>query len=110
MEDVLEQIVGEIWDETDIVEPEVVEKAEGGIELDGDMVIPDFIDLIGLNAEEFEPESGTVGGWTLEIFGRFPKVGDSFRYGNMELTVLSMSDGRRVEKVLVKLDPPEEKD
>lgn len=109
MEDVLEQIVGEIWDETDIVEPEVVEKAEGEYELDGDMVISDFIDLAGLNAEEFEPESGTVGGWTLEMFGRFPKVGDSFRYENMEVTVLNMSDGRRVEKILVKLDAPAEK-
>lgn len=105
MEDVLEQIVGEIWDETDTVEHEVIERAEGEYELDGDMVISDFVDLLGLNDESFEPESDTVGGWTIEMFGGFPSEGDSFRYEDLSVTVLGMSDGRRVEKVLVKRDP-----
>lgn len=110
MEDVLEQIVGEIWDETDTVEQEVVETAEGEYELDGSMVITDFIELLDLNEEAFEAESGTVGGWTLEMFGRFPKVGDSFRYENMTVTVLSMVDGRRVDRIQVEIDDPEKKD
>ncbi len=109
MEDVLEQIVGEIWDETDTVEHEVVERAQGEYELDGDMVVSDFVELFQLNEEDFEPESDTVGGWTIEMFGGFPKEGDSFRYEDLDVTVLSMSDGRRVEKVLVKRDAqPEE--
>ncbi len=110
MEDVLEEIVGEIWDETDTVEQEVVEKAEGEYELDGSMVIADFMELLGLSEEAFEAESGTVGGWTLEMFGAFPKVGDSFRYENMTVTVLGMVDGRRVDRIQVKLDDPEKKD
>lgn len=108
MEDVLEQIVGEIWDETDTVEQEVVEKADGEYELDGSMVITDFMELLSLSEEEFEPESETVGGWTLEMFGGFPKAGDSFRFENMLVTVLEMVDGRRVDKVLVKVDKEEE--
>ena len=110
MEDVLEQIVGEIWDETDVVEQEVVEKAEGEYELDGSMVITDFMELLGLSEEEFEPESETVGGWTLEMFGTFPKEGDSLRYESMTVTVLEMVDGRRVDKVLVKVDTETEKE
>ncbi len=105
MEDVLEQIVGEIWDETDIVEHEVVQRDNGEYELDGTMVIDDFLELLGFDEESFEAESGTVGGWTVESFGTFPKVGDSFRYENLTVTVLEM-DGRRVEKVLVKVDEP----
>ena len=107
MEDVLEQIVGDIWDETDTVEQEVVERAEGEYELDGDMVLTDFLELLGLDEESFEAESSTVGGWTVESFGDFPQVGDSFRYRDLTVTVQAM-DGRRVEKVLVKRDPPEE--
>ena len=102
MEDVMEQIVGDIWDETDTVEQEVVQRADNEFEVDGDMVIADFLELIGIREEDFEAESETVGGWTVEMFGEFPKAGDSFSYQNMDLTVLSM-DGRRVEKVLVKL-------
>ena len=104
MEDVLEQIVGDIWDETDQVEQEVVQRAENEFEVDGDMTISDFLELTGIREDDFEAESETVGGWTVERFGEFPGVGDSFSYGNLMVTVLAM-DGRRVEKVLVRLDP-----
>ena len=104
MEDVLEQIVGDIWDDTDVIEQEIVERAEGEYELDGDMSIYDFLDLAGIPEEDFEAESSTLGGWTVERFGAFPKKGDSFRYENITVTVLKM-DGRRVEKLLVKAEP-----
>ena len=104
MEDVLEQIVGDIWDDTDVIEQEVVERAEGEYELNGDMNIYDFLELVGVPEESFEAESATLGGWTVEQFGGFPKAGDSFRYENFTVTVLSM-DARRVEKLLVKVDP-----
>ena len=106
MEDVLEQIVGDIWDDTDVIEQEIVERAEGEYELDGDMNIHDFLELVGIPEEGFEAESATLGGWTVEQFGAFPQVGDSFRYEGIEITVLSM-DARRVEKLLVKLAAPE---
>lgn len=104
MEDVLEQIVGEIWDETDVVEDEVVERGCGVYELDGDMVISDFLELLGWNEEALDTDSATVGGWTIERFGAFPKQGDSFQYENLTVTVLAM-DGLRVEKVLVEVAP-----
>ena len=107
MEDVLEQLVGEIWDETDEVEEEIVERPDGRFELDGDMVISDFIELMELNEEDFDFESDTVGGWTIEMFGSFPKVGDSFEYENFTVTVLQM-DGLRVEKILVQVHPKPE--
>ena len=103
MEDVLEQIVGEIWDETDTVEQEVVRRSENELELDGDMVISDFLELTGIREDDFDFDSDTVGGWTVEMFGEFPCVGNSFTYKNMNVTVLVM-DGRRVEKVLIKTD------
>lgn len=80
MEDVLEQLVGEIWDDTDEVEEEIVERPDGQYELDGDMVISDFLELVGIKEKDFEAESETVGGWTIEMFGAFPKPGDSFEY------------------------------
>lgn len=107
MEDVLEQIVGEIWDETDTVEQEIVQRSEGEYELDGSMILSDMAELLELREDDMEAESDTVGGWTIERFGSFPQVGDSFEYENISLTVLEMSDGRRVDKVLVKVRPAE---
>ena len=107
MEDVLEQLVGEIWDETDEVAEEIVERASGVWELDGDMSVGDFTELLELNEEEFETESSTVGGWTLEKFGSFPKAGDSLVWEDYKVTVLKM-DGLRVEKILIEAEKKEE--
>jgi len=105
MEDVLEQIVGEIWDESDVVEDEVVERARGTWELDGDLSIGEFLELMDWDEDEFETESATVGGWTTEMFGRFPGEGESFRFRDIAVTVQRL-DGHRVEQVLVQRDEP----
>ena len=102
MEDILEQLVGEIWDENDIVEEdEVVEHSNGVYELDGDMQLSDFCELMGWDEDELDAESATVGGWTIEMHGDFPKVGEGFTHDGVMLEVLEM-DGLRVERVLVK--------
>ena len=107
MEDVLEQIVGEIWDETDEVVTEVVERGENEYEIDGDVTIGELCELMDWNEDEFETESVTVGGWTLEMFEGFPKAGEHFDYENITVTVLEM-DNLRVGKVLVQVHPVEE--
>ncbi|MBQ2634730.1 MAG: HlyC/CorC family transporter [Oscillospiraceae bacterium] len=109
MEDVLEQLVGEIWDETDEVEPELVERPDGSWELDGDMSIGDFADLLEQDEDSLETESATVGGWVIERFGAFPEAGQSFDWENLRVTVLAM-DGRRVDRVLVEKVETREED
>ncbi len=101
IEDIMEQLVGEIWDENDIVEAdEVVERSQGVYELDGDMQLSDFIELMGWNEDDVDADSATVGGWTTEVYGSFPKEGDGFTFQNATLKVLEM-DGLRVSRVLV---------
>ena len=107
MEDVLEQIVGEIWDESDEIEQEeVVQYTDDEFELDGAMPVSDFVELMHIPEDEFDFESETVGGWTLEMFGDFPNEGESFEYRNLTVNVLAM-EGRRVERILVKRSPAE---
>lgn len=100
MEDVLEELVGEIYDETDEIEPDVIEHDENLYELDGDMNMSDLLEMIDMREDSIETDSATVGGWTIENFGRFPQPGDSFDYQNFNITVLEIS-GQRVEKVLL---------
>ena len=106
MEDVLEQIVGDIWDEDDEVEEEVVIRNEGEFEIDGDMSMSDLLELLEIREADFSCDSETVGGWTVESIGDFPKAGDSFTCRNFKVTVLSM-DGRRVEQVLIQVKDDE---
>lgn len=109
MEDVLEQIVGEIWDETDVVEDDIVEKGDNLYEIDGDLSIYELLELLDIDEDDFETESATVGGWTIEMFDGFPEEGQSFDYENLHVTVLER-DNLRVAKVRIELSEPEEKE
>lgn len=103
MEDIMEEIVGDIWDEADVIEEEeVIEISDTKFELDGDMGIADFCELLKVSYDDFETESDTVGGWVLEHFEVYPKDGDSFEDEELGLkvTILSIVD-RRVDKIFV---------
>lgn len=102
MEDILEELVGEIWDETDTIEEgEVATREDGSLELDGDMSLSDFLDLMHWKQDDENSDSDTVGGWTIERYGTFPRKDDSFVYKDKQFTVLE-ADELRVKRVLVK--------
>ena len=100
LEDLLEEIVGDMWDETDKVEEEFVEKSDNEFIVDGDMNIYDMIEMVGLEEEEVETEYETVGGWCTEILDEFPKPNDTFEYKNLKVTILEV-DGVRVLSVRI---------
>lgn len=103
LEDVLEQIVGDIWDETDEVEDEIVTLPDGAWEVDGDLPIADFAELAGVPEDSLTTDSATAGGWTIEKFGAFPRPGDTFVADGLTVKVLAMDgDGLRVERILVR--------
>ena len=106
MEDVLEQIVGEIWDETDIVEPNYTIQPNGSYEIDGDMAISEFLELMEIPEDEFDFDSDTVGGWAIELNNGFPEPEDQITYENLVLTILETEE-RRVEKLLIRRENPE---
>ena len=101
MEDILEEIVGDIFDESDEIDEEVVQKDENTWIIDGQMNIDDFFELIGFHDEEFETDYSTVGGLCQEILDRFAKVGDTFTFDKYQFTVLE-ADQFTVEKLEVK--------
>ncbi len=108
MEDILEEIVGDIWDETDTVEQEVVRTGENDFTVDGDMNIDDFCELLGISEEAFEYESNTAGGFMIEFLGDFPKTGDAIEFEGYRIEVMEM-DERRVEKLhITKLNEDED--
>ena len=100
LEDVLEEIVGEIWDETDEIEEDFIEKSDNEFIIDGDMNIYDMFEEVGLDEEELETDYETVGGWCTEVLDDFPKKDDTFTFKNLKVTILAV-DGVRVENVRV---------
>ena len=98
MEDVLEELVGDLWDETDTVEKEIVKKGDGRYDLDGDTPIYEFIELMRWKEDDFDFDSETVGGWCIEYNNGFPNVNSKFTFRDVEVTILEVSK-RRVRRV-----------
>ncbi|MBR5252016.1 MAG: HlyC/CorC family transporter [Oscillospiraceae bacterium] len=107
MEDILEEIVGEIWDETDVIEPDVIECHDGSLIINGDLMLGDLLDEIEEEDDELEDYIITVGGWATEILEDYPDEGESFVYRGWRITVKEM-DGLRVSKLVVKKEPAAE--
>lgn len=110
MEDILEEIVGDIWDDTDVIVNECIATGENTYEVNGDMNIDDFFEEIDFTKpEEFACKYSTMGGWAIEMLDADPHVGDSFRYENLFIIVAHM-DEERVTKLTILHEVKEEKE
>ena len=87
MEDILEELVGEIWDEHDEVEEEIQEIGENTYLVEGSTNLDDFLDEVDL---DLETESGTLAGYVMEKFGGLPEEGQTYTDENMSITVREM--------------------
>lgn len=97
MEDILEELVGEIWDEHDDVVQEICKISESEYLVAGSANIDKLFDELH---KEQEFAFVTVSGWVMELAGRIPVQGDCFTYENLEITVTEM-DEKRVEQVRI---------
>lgn len=109
LEDILEELVGDIWDESDEEEVDMVELSDNRYEVSGDLNVEDFLHDIGFEYRESELEEipSTFAGWALETFERIPDEGDSFSYKNLTITVKKVFD-QRILKLDVQVTEPEE--
>jgi putative hemolysin len=103
LEDVLEQMVGEIHDEFDVVERPLT-LADGAVIFDAALNVRDLEAQYNITIPE-DPAYATVGGFVLDQLGVIPKGGESFDFGNSRFTVVEM-DGKRVARVKIQLHRP----
>lgn len=97
LEDILEELVGEIWDEHDEVIQEFVKVSEDKYEVLGSANVAKLFEILDINAEA---DVVTVSGWVMDNLGKLPVKGDKFDFLNLKVAVTEM-DGRRVSKVII---------
>ena len=106
MEDILEELVGEIWDEHDEVVEEIKQTGENEYEVLGNTNVQKLFERLDIDKEL---DVVTVSGWVMAELARIPEVGDTFQYENVSVRVLAM-DGKRVEKIKVVVTPVAEEE
>ena len=107
LEDIIEELVGEIWDEHDEVQLDIEETGENTYLVDALASLDRFFEFFDLTEEETDVT--TVNGWIMEHTDKVPSVGDGFVYENLTVEVVSV-DGKRADKIKVTVTPEENED
>ena len=108
LEDILEELVGDIWDEHDEVVEEIKLLSEGCYRVMGTTALDDLFEIYGFEKEADNFESTTVSGWVIEQLGQLPVAGDSFIYNNVRVTVEKMEARRVTEIITLLLEEPKD--
>jgi len=101
MEDVLEQLVGEIWDENDDIVNDWQELCKDRYECSGDLNLTEFCGNLDLDDEELDTVCATVGGWATETIGSMPVPFDSFDYDRFTMMVKEVDENHRIVRLLI---------
>lgn len=112
MEDILEEIVGEIWDESDNKEKPYHQRKDGSYIVDGSLTLEDFCDLFDLDFDDIDTEYVTIGGFIIELLDdHFANLGDICNYKDLTMKILATDKNGAVDKILVtKKESTEDKD
>ncbi len=111
MEDLLEEIVGEIWDEDEEIESDCTKISDTEYIVSGDMPLEDLFELADIDPDDVETDAVTVGGFILEHFSTIPRRRQKFMYDNITLTVQQVSSQRIIAvNVLIEPLPKETED
>ena len=97
MEDILEELVGEIWDEHDEEETPITKLSADTYLVDAEMSFDDFADHFGLKSDS---DMASVSGWVMEQFGRLPETGASFDFETLHVTITRIAN-HHIEQIRV---------
>jgi len=103
IEDILEELVGEIEDEHDIDEEEIIEIAKKTYSVDAKIELEEFINYFQINIDPLSIDAETLGGFFISKFGVLPKLGDRIQIDNIAVQV-SDTDNRRIKKFTVSIN------
>ena len=107
LEDILEELVGEIWDEHDEVIEPIIQTGEGRYTASGDANMEDVFEILGIDTIHMDYDAITLGGWLIEHMDKIPQTAETFRYGEVKFTVRE-SDEKVVKQVDISVISSEE--
>lgn len=103
LEDIIEELVGEIYDESDEEDTSFVKKGDRRYEISPDLSVNDFLERLGLPENTIDTERTSMGGWIMDMLDRIPEQNEFVSYGPFNMTVI-MEDEQKIEKIKVRIN------
>lgn len=107
LEDIIEELVGEIYDEDDEIITNIVKLGENKYEVAGDMSVSDMLEQLGLDDDLIHTDYTSVGGWVTDVMEHIPDANETAQSGIFRLTAAAVSE-QNVEKVIIEIMSPTE--
>lgn len=109
LEDIIEELVGEIYDEDDEIVNNIIQTGDNSYEVAGDTYIDELLEKLELDEDLIQTNYTSVGGWVTDVMECIPEAGEVAETGVFRITVLSVNE-QTVEKILLEVADPEEDD
>ena len=97
LEDIMEELVGEIWDEHDDITENIIPLADGSYRINGNTPLKDFCEIFNLDEKDIPTDATTVNGWIMEHLAEIPQEGHNFLFNNFSITILKTTHNRVAE-------------
>lgn len=110
LEDIVEELVGEIWDEHDVVEEFYTKISDNEYLVKGEAEVDDLFERFDIEVkEEEEDDYNSVSGWAIAQLGHIPEVGESFQFENLFVQI-TKADNRKVNEVRIRVEEKEQEE
>ena len=106
LEDIIEELVGEIYDESDGDDTSFIKRADGSVEISPELSVSDFLERMELDEDTIQTDMISMGGWVMDMLDRIPEDGECILCPPFEITV-KMEDEQKIDRISIKLDRQE---
>ena len=106
LEDIIEELVGEIYDESDGDDTSFVKLSDGTVEISPELSVSDFLERMELDEDTIQTDMNSMGGWVMDILDRIPENDECILCPPFEITV-KMEDEQKIDRIRIKLDRQE---
>lgn len=103
LEDIIEELVGEIYDESDEEDTSFIRISDKRFEISPDLSVNDFLERLGLPEDTIDTERTSMGGWIMDMLDRIPEQNEFVSYGPFNMTI-SMEDEQKIDKIKVRIN------
>ena len=104
LEDIIEELVGEIYDESDEEDTSFIQLSSNSYEVSADLSINDFLDRLELPEDTINSDCNSVGGWFMDVLNKVPEYGNTIQIGSFTLKAISVND-QKLERMFVTINP-----